>query len=159
MNADEPVVASDPVALVGNKAVEAAAIAYVMNLERAAGRNPIDRRYEAAFPADIESQPRLIEVKAAGGNQRGSDCGSRLSKSRKQEGTRISGSTWWRTSGKETRRSFASRLLAVSNLCVSSPTPSRSRTTKCRFLFVSLMAPLARRPSSGGAPVLPHLRG
>jgi len=36
-----------------------------------AGREPVDRRFEPSFPADIESPPRLIEVKAVGGNQRG----------------------------------------------------------------------------------------
>jgi hypothetical protein len=57
--------------LVGNQAIEAAAVAFVMDLERAAGRNPIDRRYAATFAADIESLPRIIEVKAVGGTQRG----------------------------------------------------------------------------------------
>jgi hypothetical protein len=57
--------------LVGNKAIEDAAIAWVMELERSAGRSPIDRRYEAAYPGDIDSPPRAIEVKAVGGNQRG----------------------------------------------------------------------------------------
>jgi hypothetical protein len=49
----------------GNKAIEDAAIAYVMQREREAGREPIDTRYIGA-PADIESPPRLIEVKAVG---------------------------------------------------------------------------------------------
>jgi len=57
--------------LLGNKAIESAAIAFVMDLERAAGRSPVDWRYEAAFAADIESLPRIIEVKAVGGSQRG----------------------------------------------------------------------------------------
>src|SRR5438105_2196295 len=57
--------------VVGNKAIEEAAVAYVMGLERQAGRNPEDRRYAAAFPADIESAPRVIEIKAVGGSQRG----------------------------------------------------------------------------------------
>lgn len=61
----------DFVPLVGNKAIEDAAIAFVMDLERGAGRSPVDRRYEAAFAADIESLPRIIEVKAVGGSQRG----------------------------------------------------------------------------------------
>ena len=51
--------------LTGNKAIEGAAIAWVMDLERAAGRAPVDRRYERAFVADIESLPRIIEVKAS----------------------------------------------------------------------------------------------
>lgn len=57
--------------VVGNKAIETAAVLWVMELERSAGREPVDRRFEAPFPADIESPPRLIEVKAVGGDQRG----------------------------------------------------------------------------------------
>ena len=58
-------------ALVGNKAIENAAIGWVMDLERGAGRKPIDRRYVAAFAGDIESEPRTIEVKAFGRTNRG----------------------------------------------------------------------------------------
>ena len=47
--------------LTTNKAKEDAAIAWVMELERANGRQPQDTRYVGA-PADIESPPRLIEV-------------------------------------------------------------------------------------------------
>jgi hypothetical protein len=53
-----------------NKAVEDAAITWVMDLERNAGRQPRDARY-ARSPADIESPPRLIEVKAFGTTNRG----------------------------------------------------------------------------------------
>jgi hypothetical protein len=60
-----------PAPLSGNKAIEDAAVAFVMNLERSAGRAPRDRRYEASFAADISSTPRIIEVKAVGGSQRG----------------------------------------------------------------------------------------
>jgi hypothetical protein len=56
--------------LVGNRAVEDAAIAWVMEFERAAGRNPRDTRHRGAA-ADIESPPRLIEVKAFGKTNRG----------------------------------------------------------------------------------------
>lgn len=49
----------------GNKAVEDAAIEYVMQCEREAGRVPSDTRY-VGKPADVESPPRLIEVKAVG---------------------------------------------------------------------------------------------
>lgn len=56
--------------IVGNRAIETAAVLWVMDLERKAGRNPIDHRFDAAFPADIESGDRVIEVKAAGSNQR-----------------------------------------------------------------------------------------
>ena len=38
--------------VVGNRAVEEAAVAFVMGLERQAGRDPIDRRYVASSPAD-----------------------------------------------------------------------------------------------------------
>jgi hypothetical protein len=58
--------------LVGNKAIETAAIGWVMELEQAAGREPRDTRYAGA-PADIESPPRLIEVKAFGKSNRGFD--------------------------------------------------------------------------------------
>ena len=58
--------------LVGNKAIEGAAIAWVMELERAAGREPRDTRHKGA-PADIESPPRVIEVKAFGTATRGYD--------------------------------------------------------------------------------------
>jgi hypothetical protein len=42
-----------------------AAIAWVMDLERKAGRQPVDTRFAGA-PADIASAPRVIEVKAFG---------------------------------------------------------------------------------------------
>jgi hypothetical protein len=57
--------------LVGNRAIEDAAISYVMELERKAGREPVDRRYEGSFAADIYSRPRTIEIKAVGKDQRG----------------------------------------------------------------------------------------
>lgn len=57
--------------LVGNKAIEDAAIALVMQLERTVGRTPRDRRHEADFAGDISSPPRTIEVKAVGKDQRG----------------------------------------------------------------------------------------
>lgn len=58
--------------ILGNKATEDAAIAWVMGLEHAAGRNPQDTRYRGA-PTDIASPPRLIEVKAFGRSNRGYD--------------------------------------------------------------------------------------
>lgn len=61
-----------PQSLTGNKAIEDAAIAWVMGLEREAGRTPKDTRHSDA-PADIESLPRLIEVKAFGNSNRGFD--------------------------------------------------------------------------------------
>lgn len=58
--------------LVGNKAIEDAAVKWVMELERAVGRQPQDTRYKGAA-ADIESPPRVIEVKAFGTSNRGYD--------------------------------------------------------------------------------------
>lgn len=58
--------------LSGSKAIENAAIEWVIGLERAAGRQPRDTRYVGA-PADIESPPRLIEVKSFGASNRGYD--------------------------------------------------------------------------------------
>jgi hypothetical protein len=58
--------------LLTNKAIENAAIAWVMDLERAAGREPRDVRYTRAA-ADIASPPRVIEVKAIGKTARGFD--------------------------------------------------------------------------------------
>jgi len=59
--------------VVGGRAIENAAIDWVIGLERAAGRSPVDTRHVAAAPADIESPPRVIEVKAYGGTARGND--------------------------------------------------------------------------------------
>ena len=56
----------------GNKAIESAAIAWVMDLERRAGRDPVDTRFAGA-PADVSSPPRVIEVKAFGKSNRGYD--------------------------------------------------------------------------------------
>lgn len=58
--------------LTGNRAIEEAAIAWAIELERAAGRAPFDTRQRGAA-ADIESPPRTIEVKAFGGTARGAD--------------------------------------------------------------------------------------
>jgi Domain of unknown function (DUF3883) len=58
------------VELMGNKSIEDAAIAWVMELERAEGREPCDTRYSGR-EADIVSPPRLIEVKAFGRSNRG----------------------------------------------------------------------------------------
>lgn len=59
--------------LTGNRNIETAAILWVMELERAAGRAPVDKRSVPSFPGDIESPPRVIEVKAVGGEARGND--------------------------------------------------------------------------------------
>lgn len=47
----------------GNKETEQAAITHVMALELAAGRDPKDVR-TSGLPYDVESLPRMIEVKA-----------------------------------------------------------------------------------------------
>jgi hypothetical protein len=61
----------EPIAeLRGNKAIEDAAIAWVIGLERAAGREARDTRYRGA-PGDVESDERVIEVKAFGKSNRG----------------------------------------------------------------------------------------
>jgi hypothetical protein len=56
--------------VVGNQAVEDAAVRWVLELERAAGRGARDARHTGS-PADVESPPRLIEVKAFGRSSRG----------------------------------------------------------------------------------------
>lgn len=61
---------ADP--LTGPKAIESAAIAWVMECERRAGREPVDVRYRGAA-GDVESPPRTIEVKASGRTARGAD--------------------------------------------------------------------------------------
>ena len=58
--------------LTTNRSVEDAAIAWVMELERAAGREPRDVRHTRS-PVDIVSPPRSIEVKAVGRSARGYD--------------------------------------------------------------------------------------
>ncbi|MEU6066789.1 MULTISPECIES: DUF3883 domain-containing protein [Streptomyces] len=47
----------------GNRETEQAAITRVMALERAAGRDPKDVR-TSGLPYDVDSPPRMIEVKA-----------------------------------------------------------------------------------------------
>ncbi|MFC8674170.1 DUF3883 domain-containing protein [Streptomyces griseorubiginosus] len=56
--------------MVGNKETEQAAITHVIALERAAGRDPKDVR-TSGLPYDVESLPRLIEVKAFSRTARG----------------------------------------------------------------------------------------
>lgn len=58
--------------LTSNTAVENAAIAWVLQIERGAGRNPVDTRGTGAA-ADVSSPPRVIEVKAYGRSARGQD--------------------------------------------------------------------------------------
>ena len=61
-----------PPAIVGNHAVEAAAIQWVLAHERAKGREARDARHRGEA-ADVISEGRVIEVKAYGGSARGSD--------------------------------------------------------------------------------------
>jgi len=51
--------------------VEPAAVTWVMEYERRQGRQPVDRRHDRSFAADIESPPRLIEIKATATSYRG----------------------------------------------------------------------------------------
>jgi hypothetical protein len=60
------------VELTSNRAVENAAIAWVLRIEREAGRDAVDTR-GAGAAADASSPPRLIEVKAYGRSARGQD--------------------------------------------------------------------------------------
>jgi hypothetical protein len=74
-----PATAADPATaaqrgttpLAGSRAIEDAAIRWVMQLEQVAGRIPVDRRHDSKFPADLDSPPRRIEVKAVGTTTRG----------------------------------------------------------------------------------------
>ena len=56
--------------LVGNKVVEDVAIAFVIDCERRQGRTARDTRNRGS-PADVQSDDRIIEVKAAGRSARG----------------------------------------------------------------------------------------
>jgi hypothetical protein len=58
--------------LVGNAAIENAAIQYVIAYETAHGRAAVDTRGTGA-PADVKSESRVIEVKAFGRSARGQD--------------------------------------------------------------------------------------
>lgn len=59
-------------ALTSNKDVEDAAIAFVIDHERHHGRTAYDTRHRGA-PADVQSDDRLIEIKATGRSARGQD--------------------------------------------------------------------------------------
>src|SRR5437764_10738251 len=59
--------------LVGNTVIEDAAVKWVIELERVVGRQPLDTRRHKGAAADIESPPRVIEVKAFGKSNRGLD--------------------------------------------------------------------------------------
>src|SRR6516162_7091328 len=56
--------------LLANAEIEHAAIEHVLELERQAGREPVDVHLQG-FPYDVSSPPRKIEVKAFGGSARG----------------------------------------------------------------------------------------
>ncbi|MGH3672985.1 MAG: protein NO VEIN domain-containing protein [Pseudonocardiaceae bacterium] len=58
--------------LTSNKAVEDAAIKWVVELERAAGRLAEDVRFQGSA-GDVKSPPRVIEVKAVGRSHRGEE--------------------------------------------------------------------------------------
>jgi hypothetical protein len=52
-------------------AVEQAAVLWVMKYERRHGRNPVDRRHERSFAGDVDSPPRVVEIKATATSYRG----------------------------------------------------------------------------------------
>lgn len=52
--------------------VEPAAVKWVMDYERSLGHAPTDRRHDRAFPGDIDSPPRIIEIKSTATSFRGS---------------------------------------------------------------------------------------
>lgn len=72
MSHHEKVTELPPNGLLGNRAIEDAAIAFVIDYERRFGRVAQDTRGRGAA-ADVESDDRIIEVKAAGGSARGAD--------------------------------------------------------------------------------------
>ncbi|PVU83196.1 hypothetical protein DDP54_09515 [Cellulomonas sp. WB94] len=59
--------------IVGTQAIENAAVAFVIDRETQAGREPIDTRYVDSTPADVISSDRLIEVKGYSDTSRGND--------------------------------------------------------------------------------------
>lgn len=56
-----------------NSEIESLAIAFVIEREKAEGRSARDTRHQGAL-ADVESDGRIIEVKAAGTSSRGYDA-------------------------------------------------------------------------------------
>lgn len=55
-----------------NKEIEDAAVSWVIEVEKQAGRMAVDTRYSGAA-GDVSSPPRSIEVKAYGGSARGQE--------------------------------------------------------------------------------------
>ena len=62
-----------PQPISGPKAIEDAAIAFVIQQEAQEGRTARDTRHEKAAVADLISSDRIIEVKGAGTTSRGND--------------------------------------------------------------------------------------
>lgn len=96
----------------GNEAVEDAAVAYVLDRERSAGRHPRDVRYQGAA-GDVENPSRLIEVKPFSRSW-GSLNGSSPARFKRHDNTPTSTSTWSSTSARATRSSSRSRCSAGS---------------------------------------------
>jgi hypothetical protein len=69
----------------GNRAVEDAAIAWLVDIEHAAGRSAVDVR-GTDLGCDLSSPPRMIEVKAFGRNARGQDLWLEVRQVRRAEG-------------------------------------------------------------------------
>jgi len=59
--------------IVGTQDIENAAVAFVIDRETRAGREPIDTRHVDSTPADVVSGDRLIEVKGYSETCRGND--------------------------------------------------------------------------------------
>jgi hypothetical protein len=76
--------------IVGNRAIESAAIQWIIKLEEAAGRAALDTRGGGGV-ADITSPPRTIEVKASGGVARGQDLWLERPRSTRRLPTRLLG--------------------------------------------------------------------
>jgi hypothetical protein len=70
-------------AIAGNRAIESAAIQWIITLEEAEGRAAFDTR-GGGGAADVTSPPRTIEVKAFGGVARGQDLWLETTQSRPQ---------------------------------------------------------------------------
>jgi hypothetical protein len=97
-----------------NRAVENAAIAFVLAYQATHGRLSHDTRGTGAT-ADVAGDVRTIEVKAYGGSARPRDmiCGWRRARSTRPAPTRASGSTSSTTSVKATRRGSGYSPLAA----------------------------------------------
>lgn len=58
-------------AIAGSRGIENAAVDFVIDYERRHGRIATNARGRPGFPGDVESDGRIIEIKAVGRSQRG----------------------------------------------------------------------------------------